>query len=91
MINKDALISQVSLETGFTKKDIKVVLDSIFNTITNLIKDGETVSITNFGKFGTTIRAARTGRNPQTGDSISIPAMTVPCFRASETLKGLVK
>lgn len=91
MINKDTLITNVSTNTGFTKKDIKVVIDATFDAIANFIKDGEIVAITGFGKFGTTKRAARTGRNPQTGEPISIPEMTVPNFKASDNLKGLVK
>lgn len=91
MINRDALITQVSLNTGFTKKDIRVVLENIFETIADYVAQGEVVSITNFGKFETTTRAARKCVNPQTGEKMDIPEMIIPHFKPSVNLKELVK
>lgn len=91
MINRDGLITQVSAETGFTKKDIKVVLDSIFNAISKNIAKGEDVLITNFGKFEVVKRVARICQNPQTKERMVIPEMNIPHFKASTTLKELVK
>lgn len=91
MINKDTLIGQVSTNTGFTKKDIKVVLDSIFETIADYVKNGESVSITNFGKFEATKRASRVCQNPSTKERMVIPEMKIPHFKASTSFKELVK
>lgn len=91
MANKDTIIDEVALKTGYTKKDIKVVLDSVFDTIMNLVRSGEPVNIFGFGKFDKTERAARTGVNPRTREPMQIDAVVVPKFYAGSVFKQLVK
>ena len=91
MKNKKDLIAAIAAKTGYTKKDINVVLDAIFDTIADSIASGDGVKITGFGTFDTTIRKARTGHNPQTGEKIEIPAMTSVKFKPSACLKAKAK
>lgn len=90
-MNKQAIIDQIHEAIGGTKsqaeKAMDVVLDSIVGTLT---KGGE-VSIAGLGIFSTKTRAARTARNPRTGESVNVPAMKVPKFRAAKALKDSVK
>lgn len=90
MANKTDVISQMAAQTGFTKKDMGVCLDALVDVITTTLSNGEEVSITGFGKFVVSERAARTGRNPQTGEEISIEAKRCPKFRAGKALKDIV-
>ena len=71
----------------FTKGNIKELIEFIFDEFKKSLVSGEEVSIAGFGKFVTTERAARKGRNPQTGEAIDIPASTVAKFRVSKHLK----
>ncbi|MCF6641602.1 HU family DNA-binding protein, partial [Escherichia coli] len=66
------------------------VLDAIIGSVTESLKEGDDVALVGFGTFSVRERAARTGRNPQTGKEISIPAAKVPGFRAGKTLKDAV-
>lgn len=91
MVNKDLLISKVSKDTGYTKNDIRVVVDSIFSTIIKEVSNNEQVSISGFGKFESVVRAARDGVNPRTGESIHIDALNVPHFRAGSVFKEAVR
>jgi DNA-binding protein HU-beta len=89
-MNKTELVSQLSEEVGLSKKDGKIVVDALFDLISNgMVQDGE-VNVPPFGKFKVTERAARTGRNPQTGESMDIPAKMVPKFSPSKGLKEKV-
>ena len=91
MKNKKDLITSVAATTGYTKKDIGVVLDAAFDAIVNEIANGEGIKITGFGTFSTTVRKARTGHNPQTGEKIDIPATTSVKFKPSTVLKAKAK
>ena len=89
-MNKDELISKVASETSLSKTDASKVVDSVFSNITNSLKGGADVRLVGFGTFLVTNRAATTGRNPRTGESIQIPAKKVPKFRAGKSLKESV-
>ena len=86
-MNKNDLVSKVSEETGLSKSDIAKAVDSVIETITSELKSGGDVRLVGFGTFLVTKRKATTGRNPQTGAEIKIPAANVPKFRAGKSLK----
>ncbi len=86
-MNKNDLVSKVSDETGLSKSDCAKAVDSVIETITSELKGGGDVRLVGFGTFLVTKRKATTGRNPQTGAEIKIPAANVPKFRAGKSLK----
>lgn len=90
-INKDALIDYISTKTELSKRDIEAVLDIITEKITEEIRNGNKVTLTGFGTFRVSKRAAREGINPQTKERITIPAMSLPKFTAGKSLKEAVK
>ncbi len=90
-MNKADVIARVHETLGGTKADSERAVDSVIDAIVNSLKNGEEVSIAGLGIFEAKMRAARTGRNPRTGESIQIPAMRVPKFRAAKALKDAVK
>ncbi|PWG65275.1 HU family DNA-binding protein [Spiribacter halobius] len=90
-MNKSQLIDAVRDNTdGVTRKTVSEVVDALFDTIQDTVADGTDVSITGFGRFTRSERAARTGRNPQTGESIRIAASKVPAFRPGKAFKDQV-
>lgn len=90
-MNKAELVEEVSGEVGLSKRETQKVIDAIIGTIGDTLAAGEKVTLVGFGTFGVRQRMARTGRNPQTGASIQIPAKKVPKFVAGKTLKEKVK
>jgi DNA-binding protein HU-beta len=90
-MNKADLADRVHEVVGGTKADAERAVETVVSAVTNALKAGEEVSIAGLGIFEAKMRAARTGRNPRTGESIQIKAMRVPKFRASKTLKDAVK
>ncbi len=90
-MNKQAIIEEVHKVLEGTKVQAEKVVDTIFDSITKSLKEGEEVSVAGFGIFSAKMRAARTARNPRTGEPIDVPAMRVPKFRASKSLKDTVK
>lgn len=90
-INKDALVDAISAQTELSKKDIEAVIDMMTDKITEEIRGGNKVTLTGFGTFRVSNRAAREGINPQTKERIQIPAMRVPKFTAGKSLKEAVK
>ena len=88
-MNKGDLINEVAKITG-TKKDAQAAVDCIFTTITKALKKSDTVTLVGFGTFKVSKRKARTGRNPQTGETIKIKAKKVPKFIAGKALKDAV-
>jgi DNA-binding protein HU-beta len=90
-MNKANLVEKVHEVLGGTKVQAEQVVDSIFDSITGSLKSGDEVSIAGFGIFSAKERAARTARNPRTGESITVPAMRVPKFRAAKALKDSVR
>ena len=89
--NKKNLADVVAEKHDLTKKEAAEIVDLVFDTITDALKDGEKVDVTGFGKFEVKTRAARTGINPQTKEKIEIPASKVPGFKASKVLKDSVR
>ena len=90
-MNKGELVSSVAASTGFSKKDAEKAVASVFDSITEALTTGEKVQLVGFGTFEVRDRAARTGHNPKTNESIQIPASKVPAFKAGKALKDAVK
>ncbi|CAG9261930.1 DNA-binding protein HU-beta [Burkholderia diffusa] len=90
-MNKSDLINHVAAETGMTKTDSGFALEAVLEGITKSLRKGDTVTLTGFGVFSVGVRAARTGRNPATGEEIKIPASKAPKFKAGKGLKDAVK
>ena len=90
-INKDSLVDSISTKTDLSKKDVEMVLDTMVDSITEQLRQGNKVTFTGFGAFRVSKRAAREGINPQTKQKIQIPAMTLPKFTAGKALKEAVK
>ena len=88
---KNDIIDAVASEIEVSKKDAKRVVDTVFEEIESELADGGQVSIAGFGKFEVRDRAARTGRNPQTGEELKIPASKAPAFRPGKALRDSVK
>lgn len=89
-MNKTDLVSKVA-DMLDTQKQAKEVVDTIIDTVSDALANNESVQIAGFGTFKVTDRKARTGRNPQTGAPIQIPASKVPKFVAGKALKAAVK
>lgn len=90
-INKAILVNKIAEETGVTKKEIREVLETTVSTIRDALAEGGKVQLIGFGTFEVRKRAARKGRNPQTGQEITIPATVVPAFKPGKELKNAVK
>lgn len=89
-MSKKELVELVASETGLTKADADRAVKAVFDGITGALKKGLKVTLVGFGTFLTRKRAARTGRNPQTGDTVKIAARTVVGFKAGSALKDSV-
>ncbi len=89
-MNKAELISAIVSETGLSKKDTEATINSFVNVVSNELAKKEKVQLIGFGTFETRERAARTGRNPQTGKELKIAASTTPAFKAGKALKDIV-
>ena len=90
-MNKAQLIEAVAKNAKVTKVDAEMVLNTAIDTIKKSVKKGEDVTLIGFGTFTKAKRKARTGRNPQTGKEIKIPAMIVPKFRPGREFKDVVR
>jgi DNA-binding protein HU-beta len=91
MANKQELIAKVAESADLTKKDAEKAVNAVFESVSGFLAKGEKVQLIGFGTFETRERAAREGRNPQTGAAIKIAATTVPAFKAGKALKDAVK
>ncbi|SFP19612.1 HU family DNA-binding protein [Salibacterium halotolerans] len=89
-MNKTDLINAVSEQADISKKDASKAVDAVFDSITETLKKGDKIQLVGFGSFEVRERAARKGRNPQTGDEIEIPATKNPAFRPGKQLKDAV-
>ena len=90
-ISKKSLTETISESHNLTKKEAAEIIDLVFDTMADGLKAGKKVEITGFGKFEVKTRAARTGINPQTKETIEIPSSKIPGFRASKSLKDKVR
>ncbi|SEN27766.1 HU family DNA-binding protein [Lihuaxuella thermophila] len=86
-MNKTELINKVAEATQMTKKDATKSVEAVLDAITEALKSGDKVQLIGFGNFEVRERAARKGRNPQTGEEIEIPASKVPAFKPGKQLK----
>ena len=89
-MNKAELIDAVAGSANLTKTDAGDAVDAVFDSISKALSNGDSVSLVGFGTFSVSDRAARTGRNPRTGETISIAATRVPKFKAGKGLKDAV-
>lgn len=90
-MNKSELVAAMAEKAEITKKDAGEALDALLEIVSEQLEAGNEVALTGFGTFKTRVQAARTGRNPQTGETIQIAEKTVPVFKAGKTLKDAVK
>ena len=89
-MNKAELINAVAAAADVSKKDAEAVITATFDAITAALKEGDKVQLVGFGSFETKKRAARTGLNPRTKETVEIPASKVPAFKAGKALKDAV-
>ena len=89
-MTKIDLTDRVSALGDLTRRDSEVIVETMFDAIVGALKAGEKVEIRGFGSFRTRQRNSRTGRNPKTGASVSVPAKRVPFFKPSKELRELV-
>ncbi len=89
-MNKSELIDAISKSSDLTKMDAGKALDGFLTAVTSALKDGDSVALVGFGTFSVKDRAERKGRNPQTGEEITIKAARIPAFKAGKNLKDTV-
>ena len=90
-MNKTELIAAVAEKAGLSKKDADAAVTAVFDAVTAELVKGEKVQLIGFGTFETRERAAKQGRNPRTGETMTIAASKVPAFKAGNALKDAVK
>ncbi len=89
-MNKTELIAAVAEKANITKKDADKIVAAVFESITGALANGEKVAINGFGNFEVKVRPARQGRNPRTGETITIAEAKLPAFKAVKALKDAV-
>ncbi len=89
-MNKAELIEAIAADTNLSKKDAKAAVESFIDVVAKELKDGGKVQILGFGTFEVSERAAREGRNPQTGETMMIEASKAPRFKAGKALKDAI-
>lgn len=89
-MNKTELVAALATKSGATKKDAEAVLNAFVEVVGDTLKKGDKIALVGFGTFEARKRAAREGKNPQTGAKIKIAATTVPAFKAGKALKDKV-
>jgi DNA-binding protein HU-beta len=89
-MNKSDLVDAIAESAGLSKADAGRAVDGFVDTVTSALKSGDGVSLVGFGTFSVRDRAARTGRNPRTGETIQIAASKNPAFKAGKALKDAV-
>lgn len=89
-MNKTDLVAKVSELSGLTKADADKATDALFSSITAALKAGDDIRLVGFGSFSVTARPSREGKNPRTGEKITIPASKAPKFTAGKGLKDAV-
>ena len=89
-MNKAELVTITAEKTALTKKDAEAVITTALDAISMALQSGDNVRLVGFGTFGVRKRAARTGKNPRTGEIVKIPAATIPTFKPGKALKDAV-
>ncbi len=89
-MTKADIINAVAAESGLSKKDSEKALGAVLSAITDGLKKGEKIQLTGFGTFEVRARAERQGKNPQTGEAITIAASKAPVFKAGKALKDAI-
>ncbi len=89
-MKKQELVAAIAQEAEISKKDAERALSAAINTISKALADGDKIQLVGFGTFEVRERAARTGKNPRTGEMIEIAASKVPAFKAGKALKDVV-
>ena len=89
-MNKTELVAAIAEKAGLSKKDAEGAVKAFTDTVAEQLKAGEKIQVVGFGTFEVAERAARTGKNPQTGEAIKIPASKAPKFKAGKALKDMV-
>ena len=89
-MNKAELVMAIADKTQMTKKDAEAAVVAAIEAVTEALAQGERVQMVGFGSFEVKVRAERTGRNPQTGEEVKIPASNSPVFKCSKALKDAV-
>ena len=89
-MNKGELVAAMAKDAGISRAEAQAAMDSFLDNISGALKQGDKVTLVGFGTFAVSDRAARTGRNPQTGKPIKIPAKRVPRFTAGKALKDAI-
>ncbi len=90
-MNKTELVAAVAAKAELSKKDAEAAVNAVFDSVKDALAEGDKVSLIGFGTFSVKTRAARTGLNPRTKETIEIPASKVPAFKAGSALKDAVK
>jgi DNA-binding protein HU-beta len=90
-MTKSEFIDRVAAQSGLSKKDAGTAVDAVITSIEDALRGGEEVSFTGFGKFHVAERGAREGRNPRTGETMTIAASKVPRFTAGSGLKKAIR
>ena len=90
-MNKTELINAIAEKAGLTKKDADAALKAVVDTVTEALVKGDKVQLVGFGTFEVRARGERTGRNPRTKETITIPASKAPAFKAGKALKDAIK
>lgn len=89
-MNKTELIAAVAEKAGLTKKDVEKAITATLETVKEEVANGGKVQVVGFGTFEARTRKEREGKNPQTGEKVTIPAATVPAFKAGKAFKDVV-
>ncbi len=87
-MNKADLVAAVAAKTNVAKKDVDAVVNAVLAEIKDALKKGDKVQLVGFGSFEVRAKAARTGKNPRTGETINIPASKAPAFKAGNAFKA---
>jgi DNA-binding protein HU-beta len=89
-MNKAELIAAVAAKAGISQKDAGVAVAAVLDEIKDALKKGDKVQLVGFGSFEVRAKAARTGKNPRTGETITIPASKAPAFKAGKAFKDYI-
>ena len=89
-MTKAQLVEEVARNTRLTKKHAEVIVNTVFESIVDSLKDGDKIELRGFGSFRIRERGSRVGRNPKTGDKVSVPSKKVPYFKPGKQLKELL-